>query len=75
MTSGWAGLRRDCATTFGRIRQRFPHLDDSAMALLQSGRTQFEAHLAATHQLTPTEAREEFADFLFVEALRNEIST
>lgn len=73
MTLSWADLTADVTSTYRRIKMRFPHLDESAIAFLHHGRARFEAHLAATHQLTPTEAREEFADFLYIEALSREL--
>lgn len=74
MTLSWADLSRDCAATLHRIKRRFPHLDDTAMAFLHLDRADFEAHLADSHQLTLTEAREEVADFLYIEALSRELT-
>ncbi|WP_425046330.1 hypothetical protein [Primorskyibacter sp. S87] len=69
----WTDLTQDWASSFPRVKSRFPHLDDSSMPFLKLDRNRFEAHLAETHQLTVTEAREEFEDFLFVESLSREM--
>ncbi len=71
----WTELTLDWAASFPRVKDRFPHLDDTALSFVKHDRTRFEAYLADTHQLTLTEAREEFADFLFVEALNRELDS
>ncbi|MFV0513185.1 MAG: hypothetical protein ACK5MY_06075 [Jhaorihella sp.] len=64
---------RDGADAFARIRSRFPNLDESALAVLAADPGRLEEHLAATHNLTATEAHEELADFLYVETLSREL--
>ncbi len=71
----WTELTLDWAASFPRVKDRFPHLDDGAMPFLELDQSRFEAYLADTHQLTLNEAREEFADFLFVESLNRELDT
>ncbi|MCR9126502.1 MAG: hypothetical protein NXH82_10280 [Rhodobacteraceae bacterium] len=68
----WADLTQNWAIWFARIKQRFPNLEDSAMPFLKQDRQRFECYLAETHQLTLTEAREEFEEFLYIESLARE---
>lgn len=68
----WTDLTRDWAASFARMKTRFPNLDDASMPFLKLDRARFEAHLAQTHQMTLNEAREELADFLFIESLAQE---
>lgn len=56
-----------------RIKARFPNVDETVLARPGIDRCRLEAHLAEAHNLTLTEAREEFADFLFVEELSQEV--
>lgn len=60
---------------FRKIKTRFPNLDDSALPLCRLDRDRFEAHIAATHELSIIEAHEEFEDFLEIEALTREVET
>jgi hypothetical protein len=46
------------------MKTRFPDLEDSSMPFLKQDRDRFEAYLAHTHDLTVSEAREEFQAFL-----------
>lgn len=66
-------LAGDWVSAAARIRTRFPNIDASAMALLGADPVRFEAHLAAAHNLTLTEVREELADYLYVETLKREL--
>ncbi|MCB1364606.1 MAG: hypothetical protein KDK02_10820 [Rhodobacteraceae bacterium] len=66
-------LARDRADALARIRARFPNLDEGALSVLGADPGRLEAHLAATHNLTATEAHEELADFLYVETLSREL--
>ncbi len=68
----WSDLTQNWALAFSRIKTRFPNLDDGSMPFLKQDRGRFEAHLAATHQLSLEEAREEFRDFLYIETLARE---
>ncbi|QBF31758.1 hypothetical protein [Thalassococcus sp. S3] len=69
----WTDLTQNWGVWFNRMKSsRFPHLDESAMPFVKLDRARFEAYIADTHQLTLTEAREEFEDFLYVEALARE---
>lgn len=68
----WSDFTQDWASSFSRAKARFPNLRDSDMPYLKLDRRRFEAYLADTHQLSLEEAREEFEDFLYVEALTRE---
>ncbi|SDC12679.1 hypothetical protein [Ruegeria marina] len=68
----WTDLTRDWGTSFARAKVRFPNLHERDMPFLKLDRARFEAYLAERHNLTLDEAREEFADFLYVEALNRE---
>lgn len=68
----WTDLTQDWASGFARVKSRFPELDERDMPFLKLDRARFEAYLADRHNLTMEEAREEFADFLYVEALNRE---
>ncbi len=70
----WTDLTADWGVWYRRMKTRFPHLDDSAMDIGRQDRARFEAHLAQVHNLSPTEAREEIDDFLYIESLTREIS-
>lgn len=59
--------------TMRRIRCRFPNLEPGALADLGRDLHRLEAHLAAAHNMTLTEAHEELADFLYVETLSREL--
>lgn len=69
----WTELTQNWASTFKRIKTRFPNLDDGSMPFLKQDRDRFEAHLAETHHLSIEEAREEFRDFLYIETLAREV--
>lgn len=73
MMTNWSELTQNWAHSFARAKTRFPQLDEADAPFLKLDRSRFEAYLAEKHQLTLTEAREEFADFLFVESLNREI--
>ena len=73
-TMDWYELTQDWAAAFSRMKQRFPHLDDASMPFLKLDRGRFEAHLAETHQMSLSEARQEFEDFLYVETLGKEVT-
>ncbi len=68
----WTNATDDWAAWFGRLKSRFPYLDDCAVPFAKRDRARFEAYLAETHNLTLTEAREEIDDFLFIESLIRE---
>lgn len=74
MRMRWAEIASDWCMWSERIHHRFPHLDSEQMNLLYRDRKSFEAHLAATHNLSLIEAREEIDDFLYVETLARELS-
>ncbi|MFW2544523.1 hypothetical protein ACN2XU_17950 [Primorskyibacter sp. 2E107] len=52
-----------------RLRSRFPHLDESAVADFAPDQTRLSRHLAERHDLTMLEAHEELQDFLGLERL------
>ncbi|OUS36073.1 hypothetical protein A9Q94_10755 [Rhodobacterales bacterium 56_14_T64] len=60
-------------TSLPRIQNRFPYLHPQLVPKLLHDRDAFVAHLAQTHQLTLTEAKEEVEDFFFVEGLLREV--
>lgn len=64
---------QNLGTWHQKIKGRFPHLDDTAMALLKNDRALFEARVADSHHLTLNEAREEVEDFLYIEGLADEV--
>lgn len=68
----WSEFTQNWETAFPRAKQRFPNLGDALSSQERTDRTRFEAHLARTHHLTMEEARQELADFLFVESLARE---
>lgn len=61
------------AASLPRMQNRFPYLQQELVPSLLQDREAFIKHLALTHQLTLTEAREEVEDFLFIEGLLNEV--
>lgn len=61
------------AASLPRMQNRFPYLHPDLVPSLLQDREAFIAHLAKTHQLTLTEAREEVDDFLFIEGLLYEV--
>lgn len=69
----WTDLTQDWASSFARAKRRFPNLDYGDMPFLKLDRGRFEAYLAARHNLTLSEAREELEDFLYVETLSREL--
>ena len=69
----WSELTQDWAHWFARIKSRFPNLDDSSMAFVKLDRSRFEMYLADTHHITLEEAREELADFLYIETLARDL--
>jgi len=71
----WTDLTQDWASAFARAKRRFPNLDDGDMPFLKLDRGRFEAYLAARHNLTLDEAREELRDYLYVEALNRELES
>lgn len=73
MMMNWSELTQDWASAYVRAKKRFPNLEDSAMPFLKLDRGRFEAYLAERHQLTLSEAREEFEDFLYIESLNREL--
>jgi len=60
----WSDITQNWAWWFSRMKTRFPDLEDSSMPFLKQDRDRFEAYLAHTHDLTVSEAREEFQAFL-----------
>jgi hypothetical protein len=56
-----------------RFKLRFPNIDVAVVAAHGMDRCGIEAHLAETHNLTLNEAREELADFLYIEELSREL--
>lgn len=74
MMMNWSELTQNWAQAFPRVKSRFPQLDEADTLCLKLDRSRFEAYLAEKHQLTLTEAQEEFEDFLFVESLNREIA-
>lgn len=52
-----------------RLRNRFPHVDESAVPHMVEDHGRLTQHLAERHDLTPLEAREELMDFLGLEQL------
>ena len=65
----WSDMTQNWSEWFDRLKGRFPRIDDGAMAYLKQDRERFEAHVAATHDLTLGEAREQFEQFLYIETL------
>ena len=61
------------AESLPRMQTRFPYLQKKLVPSLLQDREAFIEHLAKTHQLTLTEAREEVEDFLFIEGLLEEV--
>ncbi|NIZ60848.1 hypothetical protein DL239_07665 [Sedimentitalea sp. CY04] len=61
------------AESLPRMQNRFPYLQKKMVPSLLQDREAFIKHLATTHQLTLTEAREEVEDFLFIEGLLEEV--
>ncbi|WIY24863.1 hypothetical protein [Parasedimentitalea psychrophila] len=61
------------AASLPRMQNRFPYLHPKLVPSLLHDREAFIEHLAKTHQLTLTEAREEVEDFFFIEGLLSEV--
>ena len=60
----WSDLTRDWARSYSALRSEFPHLEPSAMPFLKADQDRFESYLAATHDMSLTEARDAFDTFL-----------
>ena len=70
----WSDLTQNWALWFERLKARFPYLEDSAMPFLKQDHGRFVAYIAERHHLTMDEAREEFADFLYISTLERELT-
>ncbi|MEM6758736.1 MAG: hypothetical protein AAF601_04595 [Pseudomonadota bacterium] len=60
----WIDLTRDWAASYRALRQEFPQLEPSAMPFLKGDQDRFESYLAATHDMSLSEARDAFDAFL-----------
>lgn len=65
----------DWTACLPRIQDRFPYLRPNIAPSLLRDRDAFVAHLAQTHHLTLTEAKEEVEDFLYIEGLLREVES
>jgi hypothetical protein len=61
-------LTTNMARYLDRLKTRFPHIEEDALQAAED-LGGVVAHVAARHDLTPLEAHEEIADWLFVESL------
>ena len=64
LAMSWSDLTQDWATSYAALRNEFPHLEVSAMPFLKADQERFESYLAATHDMSLTEARDAFDAFL-----------
>lgn len=69
----WSDITNDWPRWSVRLRNRFPRLEPDCLVRTCRDRCDFEAYLALTHDLSLTEAREEFEDFLYIETLAGEL--
>ena len=65
----WIDISENWPVALERLETRFPLLDCDAMAFPPHSIASLAHRLAAKHDLTPLEAREELADWLFIKAL------
>lgn len=69
----WTDLTSNIAKHLNRLKARFPNIDETEMYEF-TDKTLIVDHVAARHDLTPVEAREEIDDWLFVESLARQAS-
>lgn len=69
----WNDLTTNFETYIGRLKTRFPNMDESATAAL-GDRDAIVKHIAQKHDLTQFEADREMDDWLFVENLARRAS-
>lgn len=65
----WIDIAENWRVAQERLETRFPLLDCDALPFPPHSITSLAHCLAATHDLTPLEAREELADWLFIKTL------
>ena len=70
----WTDITANWHTTVQRLEARFPRLNRDALSQPPECISSLTRHLADTHDLTALEAREELADWLFVESLARRAS-
>jgi hypothetical protein len=70
----WTDITENWTTALARLEARFPLLNRDALNQPPEDLHGLSQHLAATHDLTPLEATEELADWLFVETLARQAS-
>ncbi len=61
----WTRITRNWNQAAGRLRQRFPHVDDAALSDAPPQVDEVARHVADRHDLTLHEARREVEDLLF----------
>ena len=61
----WTRITRNWNQAAGRLRQRFPHVDDTALSNAPRQVDEVARHVADRHDLTLREARREVEDLLF----------
>lgn len=61
----WAEIFGNWGQRIELIRDRFPHVEESALARRCASKRDVISYLAESHQLTLDEAREELEDWLF----------
>ncbi len=65
----WIDIAQNWPVAQARLETRFPLLDCDALPFPPDSITSLARRLAAKHDLTPLEAREELADWLFIATL------
>ena len=70
----WDDMIANWKSTVARLESRFPRINRVALTTPPDTMSGLTRHLADTHDLTALEAREELADWLFVESLERQVS-
>ena len=68
----WDSMLKSWQISLPMIRLRFPHADERALDALAQGHSAFTDLMAATHDLTLEEAREEVEDWMHILHLTHE---
>jgi len=65
----WTDLTENWTATVSRLLDRFPHADRAELLRSADAPEAVVQHVADSHHLTLTEAREEMADWAFIQSL------
>lgn len=70
----WTQITANWQTSLKALMARFPYADEGQLTLHKDKPDALMRHLAQSHHLTEAEAREEMADWAFVQALARDAS-